>query len=340
MSLIHAWAAAQAGHSLVPYTYDPGALGAEEVEIDVEHCGVCHSDLSVIDDEWSRTRYPVVAGHEVIGRVVAMGAGAKGLTLGQRVGLGWNAGSCQYCTMCLSGQGQMCRSVRPTILGHHGGFAQRVRAHWLWVAPIPDALNAADAGPLLCAGTTVFSPLLNFDVKPTQRVGVVGIGGLGHLALQFARAWGCEVTAFTSSEAKRDEAMRLGAHRVVSSVDVKALKHISGQLDFLLVTVGVTLDWNALIGTLGPNGRLHVVGMVMQPMSLRAGPLIGRQRRVSGSPTGSRADIDAMLAFAARHAIQPQTEHFPMRRINDAIEHLRAGKARYRVVLDADFETA
>jgi uncharacterized zinc-type alcohol dehydrogenase-like protein len=222
-------------------------------------------------------------------------------------------------------------------VGRQGGFAERVRAHWLWVCPIPEGLNPAKAGPLLCGGITVFSPFLNFGIKPTHRVGVVGIGGLGHMALKFARAWGCEVTAFTSSESKRDEALQLGAHRVVSSVDAKAMRAVAGRLDMVLVTVNVMLNWKALMTTLAPNGRLHLVGILPQPMEVEAFPLIGGQRSVSGSPTGSRQDIDTMLEFAARHGIEPQTEHFPMSRINDALDHLRAGKARYRVVLDADF---
>lgn len=337
---IQAWAATAKGQPLVPYTYDAGPLGADEVEVAVEHCGLCHSDLSVIDSEWGEAPYPVVGGHEVIGRVVALGERAQGLKLGQRVGIGWNASSCMHCNPCLGGEHQLCRSAQATIMGHHGGFAERVRAHWLWTAPIPDGLDATKAGPLLCGGITVFSPFLNFDIKPTHRVGVVGIGGLGHLAIKFAKAWGCEVTAFTSSEAKRDEAMQMGAHRVVSSVDTASMKPIFGQLDMVLVTVNVMLNWRDLMRTLRPKGRLHVVGVVPQPLAIEAGVLIGGQRSVSGSPTGSRQDIDTMLEFAARHGIAPQTEHFPMSRINDALEHLRAGKARYRVVLDADFAPA
>lgn len=318
-------------------TYDEAPLGAEEVEVQVEHCGLCHSDLSMIDNEWGFSAYPVVGGHEIVGTVVALGTAAKGLRLGQKVGIGWMAQSCQTCPSCLAGQPQLCRAGSATILGRRGGFAERVRAHWLWTCPIPDGLDAAKAGPLLCGGITVFSPFLNFGIKPTHRVGVVGIGGLGHLALKFARAWGCEVTAFTSSDAKRDEALQLGAHRVVSSVDPKAMKAVAGRLDMVLVTVNVMLNWKALMGTLAPNGRLHLVGILPQPMEVEAFPLIGGQRSVSGSPTGSRQDIDTMLEFAARHGIAPQTEHFPMSRINDALDHLRAGKARYRVVLDADF---
>ena len=334
---IRAWAAHEAAKRVVPFEYDAGPLGDEEVEIKVEHSGLCHSDLSVIDSEWGSSNYPIVGGHEVVGTVVALGAQTKGLQLGQRVGVGWMNQSCQACKNCLGGQPQLCRAGKATIVGHHGGFAERVRAHWLWTCPIPEGLDPAKAGPLLCGGITVFSPFLTFGIKPTHRVGVVGIGGLGHMALKFARAWGCEVTAFTSSDSKRDEALEMGAHRVVSSVDAKAMKAVAGRLDMVLVTVNVMLNWRALMSTLAPNGRLHLVGVLPQPMEIDAFPLIGGQRSISGSPTGSRQDIDTMLEFAARHGIEPQTEHFPMSRINDALDHLRAGKARYRVVLDADF---
>jgi uncharacterized zinc-type alcohol dehydrogenase-like protein len=337
---VQAWVVREAAKPAEPFSYDPGPIGAEEVEVRVEHSGLCHSDLSLFDNEWGFSPYPIVGGHEVVGTVVALGPNAKGVKLGQRVGIGWMSSSCMTCRSCLGGEPQLCRAGVPTIVGHHGGFAERVRAHWLWTCPIPDGLDASKAGPLLCGGITVFSPFLNFGIKPTHRVGVVGIGGLGHLALKFARAWGCEVTAFTSSDSKRDEALALGAHNVVSSVDPKSMKQVAGRLDMVLVTVNVMLNWKALMSTLALNGRLHIVGILPKPMEIEAFPLIGGQRSVSGSPTGSRQDIDTMLEFAARHGIAPQTEHFPMSRINDALDHLRAGKARYRVVLDADFAPA
>lgn len=338
MSKVRAWAAAAAGKPFEPIALDLGALGDEEVEIAVEHCGLCHSDLSLRDNEWGLTRYPFVPGHEAVGRVVAMGRSAKGLEIGQRVGVGWNAGSCLHCDPCLNGQHNLCRSVQPTLVGRHGAFAERVRVHWLWAVPIPDGLAAAEAGPLLCGGITVYAPLREFAVGPASRVGVVGIGGLGHLALKFSRAWGCEVTAFTSSEAKAAEARSFGAHHVVSSRDSAAIAALAGTLDLILVTVNVSLDWNALLAALAPNGRLHVVGAVLEPIPVPAFGLILGQKSLSGSPTGSRGATDEMLRFAARHGVLPQTEHFPMSRINEAFAHLEQGKARYRVVLDADFD--
>jgi uncharacterized zinc-type alcohol dehydrogenase-like protein len=201
--------------------------------------------------------------------------------------------------------------------------------------PIPEALEAGSAGPLLCGGITVFAPLLTLGVKPADRIGVVGIGGLGHMGLMFGAAWGCEVTAFTSSASKHDEARALGAHHVVSSRDPDAMRAIAGTLDVVLDTVNVPLDWDALLATLAPKGRLHVVGAVLEPIPVPAMTLIGGQRSVSGSPTGSRSAIDTMLDFAARHRVAPQVEHYPMSKVNEAMERLASGKARYRVVLDA-----
>jgi uncharacterized zinc-type alcohol dehydrogenase-like protein len=337
MATFRAWAAMEAGGTLQPFEYDPGPLAAEDVEITVEHCGVCHSDLSMRNNDWGFTAYPFVPGHEVIGRVSALGSQTKGLAIGQRVGLGWNAYSCMHCEQCLAGRQHLCASAQGTITGRHGGFAERVRCHWVWAMPIPAALPFAECGPLLCGGITVFAPLHELGIKPTDRVGVVGIGGLGHMALKFCKAWGCEVTAFTSSDSKAEEARAFGAHRVVSSRDSDAIGQLAGTFDLILDTVNAPLDWNALLGALAPGGRLHVVGAVLEPIPVPAFALLGGQKSVSGSPTGSRSAIDAMLEFAARHAIAPTTEHFPMRKVNEALEHLHAGKARYRIVLDADF---
>ena len=337
MTQIQAWASHGPKQKLERYTYDPGPLGAEEVEITVNYCGLCHSDLSIINDEWGMTKYPVVPGHEVIGSIVAMGEQVKGLKIGQKVGVGWNADSCMHCHECMGGNHNLCLTAQPTIVGHRGGFAERVRAHWVWTISLPDVLDIASAGPLLCGGVTVFSPLLTFNIKPTQHIGVVGIGGLGHMGLKFARAWGCEVTAFTSNESKADEARSFGAHHVVSSRDQAALLKMANSLDLLIVTVNLPLDWAGLLKTLKPNGRLHVVGAVVEPMPIPAIDLIFGQKSVSGSPTGSPVTLATMLEFAARHQIAPQVEHFTMSHINEALEHLEAGKARYRVVLEADF---
>jgi len=336
MALIDAWIATNAKSKLVRQQVELGPLGPEEVEVQVEHCGLCHSDISVLNNDWGISQFPAVLGHEAVGRVVEVGPAAKGLKVGQRVGIGWTASSCMHCRQCMSGSHHLCPQAAFTIVGHKGAFASRVRSHWAWAVPLPDTIDVAEAGPLLCGGITVFHPLARY-AKPTSRVGIVGIGGLGHMAVKFAAAFGSDVTAFTSSESKFDEARRFGANHVVSSRDSGAIKKLAGAFDLLLVTVNVPLDWDALIAALTPNGRLHFVGLVVEPIPVHVIPLIMGQRSLSGSPSGSPIGIETMLDFAARNGITPQTEHFPMSRINEAFERLGAGKARYRIVLDADF---
>jgi uncharacterized zinc-type alcohol dehydrogenase-like protein len=336
MPNIRAYAAPAAKGAFQPYEFDPGDLKPDEVEIKVSHCGICHSDLSMLDNDWGMTAFPFVGGHEVTGSVIALGSEAKGLKIGQKVGLGWSAKSCLSCPQCLSGDHNLCAAAQGTIVGRHGGFADLVRAQWPWVRALPDGLDLAKAGPLLCGGVTVFSPLLIHGVSPTARVGVVGIGGLGHMALQFAAKWGCEVHAFTTSDSKEAEARQLGAHFVHNTRKDGTLKALAGRLDLIISTINVPQDVPGLLNALAPKGRLHVVGAVLEPLSVPALSLIFGQKAIAGSPTGSPTAIDAMLAFSARHHLAPITEHFPMSKINDAFEHLRAGKARYRIVLEND----
>jgi alcohol/geraniol dehydrogenase (NADP+) len=330
---IHAYARLKHGAPLEPFDYDPGPLKPDYVEIRVEHCGLCHSDLSMLDNQWGRAQFPMVAGHEVVGTIVEAGDQVKAVKVGDRVGLGWFSGSCLHCPQCLAGDHNLCRSTEGTLMGRFGGFADRVRCQWLWAVPLPQGVDVASAGPLFCGGITVFNPIVQFDVKPTDRVGVVGIGGLGHLAIKFLNKWGCEVTAFTSSDSKHDEAKQMGAHRAVSSTNKDAIKKLARSLDFVLVTVNVALEWPAYLATLKPRGKLHFVGAVTEPLGIAPNALLG-QKSLSGSPLGSPATIATMLEFCARHQIAPITETFPMTKVNDALEHLRAGKARYRIILN------
>jgi uncharacterized zinc-type alcohol dehydrogenase-like protein len=332
----HGYAAKAKGEKLQPFEFDPGELGADQVEVAVEYCGICHSDLSMLDNEWGATKYPLVPGHEVIGKVVALGTNAKKLKVGQRVGIGWISGSCMECKPCLSGDQNLCPTSEGTIVKRYGGFANRVRAQWPWAIPVPEALDPAKAGPLFCGGVTVFNPILQANVKGTERVGVIGIGGLGHMALSFLSAWGCDVTAFTSSDSKHEEAKKLGAHHVVNSRDSAQLKKIAGSLDYVISTVNAPLDWKAVIETLAPRGRLHFAGVVLQPIPVEVFALISAERVISGSPTGNPVVVAEMLDFCARHTIAPITELYPMSKVNEALDHLRAGKARYRVVLKND----
>jgi uncharacterized zinc-type alcohol dehydrogenase-like protein len=334
--IVRAMAATSASSGLKPFEYAPGPLGPEQVDIAVDYCGLCHSDLSMLKGHWGMTAYPFIPGHEVVGRVVAVGERVTERRVGQTVGLGWFSRSCMACSQCMRGDHNLCAAGEQTIVGRHGGFATRVRSHWAWATPLPEGLDAAKAGPLFCGGVTVFNPLVQMDVRPTHRVGVIGIGGLGHLALKFLRAWGCEVVAFTSSDSKRDEALRLGAHRAVSSRDTQALAQVRGTLDFILSTVNVSMDWQAYVDALAPRGRLHFVGAVPEPVPAAIFPLLVGQKSLSSSPLGSPATTATMLDFCARHHIEPVTEVFPLSKANEAVEHLESGKARYRVVLKND----
>src|SRR5258706_8224675 len=281
-----AWIASAPKQPMVLETLDPGPLGDEDIEVAVEHCGLCHSDLSVLNNDWGISQYPAILGHEVVGRVTAVGSNAKALKVGQRVGVGWFSESDMHCRQCMSGNHHLCPQAQATIIGHRGGLASHVPPHWAWTIPLPEKLSFADAGPPLCGGSTVFSPLA-MHAKPTDRVGIIGIGGLGHMAVKFAAAYGCDVTAFTSSESKFDEAEGFGANHVVCSKDSAAIKKLGARFDLLISTVSVKLDWDAMIGTLAPNGRLHDVGAVLEPIPVPAFSLIMGQRSISGSPTGS-----------------------------------------------------
>ena len=236
MSIIKSYAAKEAGADLSLWEYDAGELQPEDVEVEVEYCGICHSDLSMIDNEWGMSSYPLVAGHEVIGRVAALGSAAqdKGLKIGQKVGIGWTARSCGHCDACISGNQINClEGSVPTIL-NRGGFANKLRADWQWVIPLPESIDLASAGPMLCGGITVFKPLLTHHVTATSRVGVIGIGGLGHIAIKLLRAMGAEVTAFSSNPAKEQEVLAMGADRVVNSRDPEALNDEGRRLQVIL----------------------------------------------------------------------------------------------------------
>ncbi|MGL5080275.1 MAG: NADPH-dependent aldehyde reductase Ahr [Microcoleaceae cyanobacterium] len=331
--MIQAYAVRTTGGKLEPLEYDPGALGEREVELNVEYCGICHSDLSMIKNDWGLSQYPLVPGHEVVGTVAAFGERVTTLKLGQRVGLGWFSHSCMHCEWCMSGSQNLCQIAEQTIVGRYGGFADKVRAHEEWLIPLPEAIDPAKAGPLFCGGITVFNPIVQFEVKPTDRVGVIGIGGLGHMALGFLRAWGCDVTAFSSSPDKEAEALELGANHFVNSRDPDALEQIANSFDFILSTANADLDWGVYISALRPKGRLHFVGVVPNPIQAHAFPLILGQKSISGSPLGSPTTTAEMLNFAARHGIEPMTETFALSEVNEAIAHLESGKARYRIVL-------
>lgn len=331
--MIKAYAAFEAKAKLQPFEYEPGPLLPDQVELEVHSCGVCHSDLNMIDNDWEVSRYPLVPGHEVVGQVIALGSQVQHLSLGEMVGLGWQSGFCNVCQLCHAGDHNLCLDAKATIVGGHGGFADKVRASANSVVPIPEGIDLDSAGPMFCAGSTVFNPLLELKLSPLAKVAVIGIGGLGHLAVQFLHAWGCEVTAFTSNEQKREQALRLGAHQTLDSCNPEALAAAKNRFDLIISTVNVTLDWNLYLSTLRPRGRLHFVGIPLAPLGLNIFPLLDRQLSVSGSTVGSPATMRKMLEFAKQHQIRPQIETFRFDEVNAALDHLRSGKANYRVVL-------
>lgn len=330
--MVNAYAALEPGGKLKPFEYDPGPIAPQQVDIQIDYCGICHSDLSMINNEWGMTQYPFVPGHEIVGKVAALGSDVTSLKLGQRVGLGWYSSSCMHCEWCMGGDHHLCLSAEGTIVNRPGGFADQVRADQNWVIPIPEAIDSAVAGPLFCAGITVFQPIIQCGVQPTDRVGVIGIGGLGHLALQFLNAWGCDVTAFSTQAEKESEARRLGAHHFVNTRDSEALMATANSFDYIISTVNVSLEWSIYLNALRPKGRLHLVG-VAPDLSLPVFPLLAGQRSISGSPVGSPATITKMLHFAARHNLAPQTEIFPLAQVNEALDKLKRSHPPYRLAL-------
>jgi uncharacterized zinc-type alcohol dehydrogenase-like protein len=333
MSQVQGLAAHAAGAELLPFRYETGDLGARDVEIDISHCGICHSDIHLISNDWGISQYPFIPGHEIIGTVSAAGSDVRLLTVGQRVGLGWQSNSCGECEWCTKGMENLCLTSEGTCVRRHGGYANRVRANARFVFPIPAALASEQAAPLLCGGITVYSPLRSHGINPSSRVGVVGIGGLGHMAIQFARVFGAEVTAFSTSAEKEKEARSLGAQRFVHTRESRALKEVAGSLDFVLSTVNADQDWGVYIQALRPTGTLCFVGVPPSPVSLHAFPLIAGMRAVTGSPIGSPSRIREMLDVAARHHVGAITQVFPMSKVNDALGKVIKNKVRYRAVL-------
>lgn len=325
------------GASLERITLDAdGPLPPHEVEVAVEHCSVCHSDVHLLDGDWGEQRLPFVPGHEIVGRVVARGeaVGEGAPVIGARVGIGWQAGACGACFACTTEREHLCTGGKVrTCVGRRGGFSTVVRCDARFAFALPAALDARDAAPLLCAGLTVFSPIERLGVTARTKVGIVGLGGLGHLAVRFASALGAEVVAFDPDLTKRDLARGLGAAELVDAT--KALP--DGVVDVLLVTTPASLDWTAWMRVLRLEGTLCLVGIPAAPLQVSVDPLLDEQKRITGSVVGSRAAMQRMLAFAAEREIAPIVERLPMSRANDAVARVRSGAARMRVVLDADW---
>ena len=330
---VHAYAALACGGELQAFQYEPTALGPYDIEIQITHCGVCHSDVHLIDDDWGISGYPLVPGHELVGTVTTVSP-LLPFERGDRVGVGWQRGACHHCEACIDGRDNDCPDAAPTCVGAHGGFADRVRVDGRFAARIPEAIPSALAAPLLCAGVTVFAPLRRLNVRATTRVGVIGIGGLGHLGLQFARSFGCQVTALSSSPDKEAEARSFGADRFICTHDPAMMRAAAGSLDVLLNATHVDLPWGAYLDLLSPGGTLCFLGTPPSDVRIPSSALFAC-KTVTASLIGSRSTVREMLAHAARCSVRPMVELLPMSAAQEAIARVRANKARYRVVLEA-----
>ena len=333
MKQIHGLAVHAAGAQLLAYKYGVEELASNDVEIKISHCGVCHSDVHLIDNDWGISKYPFIPGHEIVGTVTEVGSEVKDRKVGERVGVGWQANSCGICEWCRQGNEHLCALSQPTCVGRNGGYADAIRVNSRFAIPVPEVLESENVAPLLCGGITVYAPLRNHNVRPSSRVGVVGIGGLGHMGLQFAKAFGAEVTAFSTSKDKEAEAKSLGAHHFVNTRDTGALKKVAGSFDFILSTVSADQDWASYVNALRPKGTMCVVGVPPSPIQVSAFALLAGQKAISGSPTGSPQDLHEMLDVAARHGVKAITERFPMAKANDAVAKVKKNQVRYRAVL-------
>lgn len=334
MNKITGHAALEAKSQLHPFSYEAKNLGSHDVEVSITHCGICYSDIHLIDNDWGRSTYPFVPGHEIVGIVSGIGSQVTHLQVGNRVGIGWQRSACLECEFCQRGNENLCETQQAICVGNHGGFSDRIRTDSRFVFLLPDSMPSAIAAPLLCGGATVFAPMRRYGVNAKSKVGVIGIGGLGHMALLFLKALGCEITAFSSSESKREEAKSMGAHHFVSSTSPKDIIKQANQFDFLLSTVHGRIDWVSFIQTLKPNGVLCLVGAPPGLIQLPAGLLVGKQRTVCGSDIANRHDIMAMLEFSDFNKVSPLIETAPMHQVNQGITRLRENQVRYRMVLE------
>jgi alcohol dehydrogenase (NADP+) len=338
-----AYAAPAAGKPLVPFAIDRREPGPLDVEIDVLFCGVCHSDIHQARDEWTGATFPMVPGHEIVGRVRRVGGSVTRFKAGDIAGVGCMVDSCRVCEPCKHDTEQFCDAtaaytyngtemdrVTPTF----GGYSKRVVVAERFVLKIPAGLDPAAAAPLLCAGITTYSPLAQWKCKKGDRVGVVGLGGLGHMAVKLAAAMGAEVTVFSTSRAKEADARRLGAHAFAETRDPAIFATLAKRFDLVLDTASAQHDYNLYLGLLRPHGVMVVVGVPPQPAPVNAFALIGGNRRLAGSLIGGIKETQEMLDFCAAHKIVSDIEIIPIQQINEAYERMIRGDVRYRFVID------
>ena len=336
---VRAYSAQSAGARLELRDVDLPPLAAEEVEVRISHCGICKSDIDAIDGIYGPMyQYPLVAGHEGVGVISRLGSAVEHLEQGQRVGVGVYRSVCGSCAQCTSGASNLCAKNQLTFVGGaSGAFAESVRLKGNCAIPIPDAISSEHAGPLMCASVTTFAPFVNLTVRPGQRVGVVGLGGLGHLALQWSHKFGCETFGISRGMQKQAHALALGANHYIDSAADSWVDGVRGELDYLLLTAaGSGFPWPDYLASLAPNGKLVLMGVSMEQIPVTCVDLIVGQKSIHGSAAGSSSVALEMLAFAALHGVKPMVEVFPFSRVNDAIDRVRDNAVRFRAVLAHD----
>ncbi|CAI0746734.1 Uncharacterized zinc-type alcohol dehydrogenase-like protein YahK [Serratia entomophila] len=346
MNITHAYAAHDAKSALVPFDYQPRALRDHDVQIKVLFCGVCHSDLHQARNEWSNTLYPVVPGHEIVGRVSAVGSHVSAYQVGDLVGVGCMVDSCRSCPSCEEGLEQYCENGftgtyngqdRQTGAVTYGGYSTDMVVDQDFVLRVPANLDPAGVAPLLCAGITTYSPLRQWGAGPGKKVGIVGLGGLGHMGVKLARAMGAHVVLFTTSPSKIEDAKRLGAHEVVISRNPEEMAQHANSFDFILNTVAAQHDLNPFLNLLRRDGTLTLVGAPEHDHpSPQVFNLIMKRRRIAGSLIGGIAETQEMLDFCGQHGITSDIELIPMQQINEAYERMLKSDVKYRFVVDID----
>lgn len=342
------YGAASATAPLKPLTFERRECGPNDVQIDITHCGVCHSDIHTVRSEWGESLYPCVPGHEIIGRVVKTGSSVTRFKVGDCVGVGCMVDSCRHCDSCTAGLEQYC-DANPVWTYNSpdaafpqegaytfGGYSRSIVVTEHFVLKVPETLDPAAAAPLLCAGITTWSPLAHWKVGKGHKVGVVGLGGLGHMAVKFAVALGAEVTLFTTSPNKVEDGKRLGAHRVVISKDAEAMAAEHNRFDFILDAVSADHDVNAYLALLRQDGHMVLVGLPEKPMSVAAFALVGKRRSLAGSAIGGIKETQEMLDFCGKHNITADIEMIRMDQINDAYERVLRSDVKYRFVIDME----
>ena len=343
MSNTKGYAAQSKSSPIAPWEFDRREVGPRDVQVEIAYCGVCHSDLHQARDEWGGSVFPMVPGHEIVGRVKAVGADVTKFKVGDLAGVGVMVDSCRNCESCRTGLEQYCdtggtvftyNSRFPDGSEAYGGYSDNIVVDESFVLSISPKLDLAAAAPLLCAGITTYSPLRHWNVQPGQKVGVVGLGGLGHMALKFAHAFGAHVTQFTTSPGKEADAKRLGADEVVLTRDPEALKPLAGTFDFILDTVSAPHDLNMYLNLLKRDGAMVLVGLPDTPAAVSAFPLAGKRRTLAGSNIGGVAETQEMLDFCAEHNIVSDIEMTPISKINDAYERMLKNDVKYRFVID------